>query len=77
MLCDYIIESFETMAVQNEKAYTANEVLQLLEQNKECEDAVGNLICITDMDAESEDEDSPEDDGTLADGSTMLVPAEY
>ena len=57
----------ETMAVQSEKAYTANEVLQILKQNKECEDAVGNLISITNMGAKREDEDSPEGDGALAD----------
>ena len=50
---------------------TAEEVLALLDQQEELEDAFG-----VDLDAESEDEDLPEGDFTDQDGTRALVQPE-
>ena len=64
------------MASRNSRSYSTSEVLLLLE-DEECLDEAVNLIDSADLEGESEDEDSPQGNGFLEDGSTLLVPSEY
>ncbi len=75
--CNFTIQSFFAMAVGSGQTYTASEVLHILQEREECEDSVRNLVSSLDLDAESEDGDNPEGDGTLEDGSVMLIPPEF
>ena len=56
-----LIQSFGTMAVQSEKAYTTCEVLQLLEQNEEWWE-ISSMLGLN----------SSEGNSTLADGSVAF-----
>ena len=60
-----------------DKRYTVSEVLELLEGEELLEDDVSDIVCTVDLNAESEDSDVPEGDGTDCDGSAVLVPSEY
>ena len=64
------------MSSRNSRSYSTSEVLLLLEQDEECLDEAVNLIGSADLEGESEDKDSPQGDGFLEDGSTLLVPSE-
>ena len=65
------------MSSRNSRSYSTSEVLLLLEQDEECLDEAVNRIGSADLEGESEDEDSPQGDGFLEDGSTLLVASEY
>lgn len=64
------------MAESASRSYIASEVLHILEDNELYElyeEEIGDLL----SNLESEDDNSPEGDGTGADGSPMLIPSEY
>ena len=64
------------MASRSSRSYSTSKVLLLLE-DEECLDEAVSLIDSADLEGVSEDEDSPQGDGFLEDGSTLLVPSEY
>ena len=58
------------------RMYSASEVLAILDDQEDFEEELGELVSAVDLDGESDDGEEVQGDGTLADGSQLLLDAE-
>ena len=65
------------MASSSSRTYSAQEVIDLLQECELMDEEIENDMTAMDQDAESEDEDRPQSDGSNMNGTVALVPSEY